>query len=96
MERSSTFILNQINFKNVKHEDYLFKCDLLKKGNLSFKVRDTFVYYRINKENRSSNKISNIINLWKINSLYNNLDFINNIKSVFSICINSLKTYGWK
>ena len=89
-------IINQINFKNVKHEDYLFKCDLLKKGNLSFKVLDTFVYYRINNENRSSNKISNLINLWKINSLYNDLDFINNIKSVLSICINSLKTYGWK
>ena len=89
-------ILGNIRFKNVEQEDYLFKCDLLKKGNLSFKVLDTFVYYRINKENRSSNKISNLINLWKINSLYNNLDFLNNIKSVLSICINSLKTYGWK
>ena len=89
-------ILNNITFKEVKHEDYLFKCDLLKSGNLSFKIFDTFVYYRINTNNRSSNKILNLLNLWKINKFYNNLNFFNNLKSVISISYNSLKTYGWK
>ena len=89
-------IINQISFQNVKHEDYLFKCQVLKKGNLSFKTFDTFVYYRINKKNRSSNKISNLINLWRINKSYNNLNFFKNLKSVISISFNSFKIYGWK
>ena len=89
-------ILNNILFQNVKHEDYLFKCDLLKKGEVAYKVLDTFVFYRINKNNRSSNKIQNIINLWRINKEKNNLNFLTNLKSIFFICLNSLKKYGWK
>ncbi len=89
-------VINKIYFQNIKHEDYLFKCDILRAGNLSFKIFNTFVYYRINKTNRSSNKISNIINLWNINKLHNNLSFFKNIKSILSISINSLLTYGWK
>ena len=89
-------ILNDINFKNVNHEDYLFKCDLLKTGELAFKIKETYVYYRINKLSRSSNKIRNIYSLWKINKKHNNLSFFFNLKSVLSISINSLKKYGWK
>ncbi len=89
-------IISQISFKDVKHEDYLFKCELLNNGNLAFKIFDTFVYYRINRGNRSSNKISNLINLWKINKIYNNLNFIKNLKSVLLISYNSFITYGWK
>ncbi len=89
-------IVKQIDFKEVKHEDYLFKCELLKSGNISFKVFNTFVYYRITSNNRSSNKFSNLYNLWKINKLFNKLSLIDNFKSIISISINSLKTYGWK
>ena len=100
MSTSSVLIkrsaLDKTNFKEVEHEDYLFKCELLKKGNLSHKIFNTFVYYRINKKNRSSNKISNLINLWNINKSYNNLSFFNNCRSVISISLNSLLTYGWK
>ena len=38
-------IIEDIYFKDVRHEDYLFKCDILKRGNLSFKVFNTFAYY---------------------------------------------------
>ena len=89
-------IIKDIRFKNVKHEDYLFKCDLLKNGNISFKIFDTFVYYRIIKNSRSSNKLLNLYNLWKVNKLHNNFNFIKNFKSILSISYNSLKTYGWK
>tara|TARA_B100001057_G_scaffold203364_1_gene204062 strand:+ start:3248 stop:4003 length:756 start_codon:yes stop_codon:yes gene_type:complete len=89
-------IITETYFKDVKHEDYLFKCEILLKGNLSFKIIDTFVYYRINKKNRSSNKLLNLINLWNINKVYNNLSLLNNLKSVISISLNSIKTYGWK
>ena len=89
-------ILENIIFKNEKHEDYIFKCEILRKGAIAYKINETFVYYRINKDTRSSNKISNLCHLWKINKNYNNLNLINNFKSVFKICLNSIKIYGWK
>ncbi len=88
--------LGDIRFKNVDQEDYLFKCDLLKNGETAFKIKDTYVFYRINKENRSSNKLKNILSLWKINKFHNKLNFFANFKSVFLISLNSLKKYGWK
>ncbi len=89
-------ILNNIQFEKVNHEDYLFKCDLLRKGEVAYKIKETYVFYRINKNNRSSNKIKNIINLWRINKEKNNLKFFNNLKSIFFIALNSFKKYGWK
>ena len=89
-------ILKNILFKNVKHEDYLFKCDLLRSGELAHNVKDTYVFYRIEDNGRSSNKLRNIRNLWNINKDENNLNFFNNLLSVISISYNSLKKYGWK
>ena len=89
-------IIKDITFESVKHEDYLFKCKILKNINKAYKVKDIYVYYRINKNNRSSNKLSNLFNLWKINKNRNNLNFLENLKSIISISYNSLKTYGWK
>ncbi len=89
-------IINNIIFENVDHEDYLFKCDILRGGEQAFKAEDTFVYYRINQNNRSSNKIKNILSLWTINKEKNNLNFFSNLKSLFFISLNSLKKYGWK
>ncbi len=89
-------ILNDIAFKDVNHEDYLFKCDILRKGITAHKIEDAFVYYRINQNNRSSDKIKNILNLWSINKTKNNLKFFGNLKSIFFISLNSLKKYGWK
>ena len=89
-------ILNSILFEKVNHEDYLFKCDLFKKGEIAYKIKDTYVFYRINKNNRSSNKLKNIISLWRINKEKNNLNLLANLKSIFFIGLNSLKKYGWK
>ena len=88
--------LGNIRFKDVEQEDYLFKCDLLKNGETAFKVKDTHVFYRINFNNRSSNKLKNILSVWKINKLQNKLSFFANLKSIFFISLNSLKKYGWK
>ncbi len=89
-------LLKKIFFKNVEHEDFLFKCDVLRNGELAFKINETHVYYRINKSNRSSNKIKNLVNLWKINNKENNLNLFQNLKSLFLISFNSFKKYGWK
>ena len=64
-------IINETTFKDIKYEDYLFKCDLLKHDITAINIKNTFVYYRINKGNRFyPNKFSNLINLWKINKRY--------------------------
>ena len=88
--------LGNVRFKKVDQEDYLFKCDLLKKGETAFNTKDTYVYYRINKNNRSANKLKNFVSLWQINKIHNKLKFFTNLKSLFFISINSLKKYGWK
>ena len=89
-------LLKDIYFKKVNHEDYLFKCDLLKTGIKAFKITETSVFYRINKTSRSSNKFKNILSLWTINKNHNNLNFFFNFKSILSISFYSLKKYGWK
>ena len=88
--------LGDTRFKQVNHEDYLFKCDVLRKGEIAFKAKDTYVYYRINNNNRSSNKLKNLFSLWSINNNQNKLNFFTNFKSIFFISFNSLKKYGWK
>ena len=89
-------IISKIKFKDVMHEDYLFKCDILRENINAIKIKNTFVFYRMTKQNRSSNKFNNLINLWQINKKFNQLSFFTNIKSVLSISFNSLKNYGWK
>ena len=89
-------LLKDIIFKQVNHEDYLFKCDLLKTGCQAFKINETYVFYRINKLGRSSNKVKNLLSLWKINRDYNDLKFLSNLKSILSISLHSLIKYGWK
>ena len=89
-------IISNIKFRDVGHEDYLFKCEILKQNISATKIKDTFVFYRMTKENRSSSKINNLINLWHINKKYNQLSFLKNIKSIISISLNSLRNYGWK
>ena len=98
---SSTMILKRdiiknTRFKNVNHEDYLFKCDILRSGVVAYKINDKLAYYRIIKTSRSSNKFVNLFYLWKINSKYNKLNFFKNLISVISISINSLQKYGFK
>ena len=90
-------IINTHKFKKVKLlEDYLFKCDILKKNNIATKLNSNLAYYRILPENRSSNRIMNLIWLWKINNKFNNLTIIDNMRSILGIMINSLKKYGFK
>ncbi len=68
----------------------------LKKNNIATKLNNNLAYYRILPENRSSNRIMNLIWLWKINNKFNNLTIIDNMRSILGIMINSLKKYGFK
>ena len=98
---TSTIILKRKKIKNVKFndtelEDYVFKCKLLKKGIIARKLANYTTYYRIMKNSRSGEKFKNVLNLWKVNKKFNNLSFIENIKSIIFISINSIRKYGLK
>ena len=92
----SRSILGSHRFKKIKLcEDYLFKCELLKKNDAN-KLNENLAYYRISKSSRSSKRLKNIYWLWNINKNYNKLNFVQNLISIFFISINSLKKYGFK
>ena len=100
---TSTMILNRKFIKNIKFrnlklmEDYIFKCELMKKTNIPFmKFPKSTAIYRIIQKSRSSKKFSNLINLWIINKKYNELNLFNNIISLLSISLDSIKNYGFK
>lgn len=100
---TSTMILEKkfiknFYFKNVKlMEDYIFKCELMKRSKILFmKHPKASAFYRIIKKSRSSRKILNLYNLWKINKKYNKLNFFNNLQSIILISLNSIKKYGFK
>ena len=100
---TSTMIVERKYLKNLRFrkldllEDYIFKCELMKKTKIEFKkFSDASAVYRIIKTSRSSKKISNIYNLWRLNKIYNKLNFLQNLSSLFFISLNSFKKYGLK
>jgi len=90
-------VLQTIRFKKIKiMEDYLFKCQLMKNNITAKKLDENLAYYRILEESRSSKRFKNIFWLWHINKKYNKFNFIENLISIISISINSIKKYGFK
>ena len=89
-------LINNIRFEKLSVcEDYLFKCEILRK-NKAVKCNDTTMYYCITKNSLQSNKVRALFWLWKINKNFNKLSFLNNLRSVLSISFNSIKKYGFK
>jgi len=90
-------ILGSTRFKKILLlEDYIFKCDLFKKGLYAHKLNKCNTAYRLTDRTRSSKKIENLRMLWHVNKKYNNLNFLNNLFSILCISLNSLKKYGLK
>ena len=89
-------ILSTHRFKKIRLEDYLFKCQLLKNNNIAKKLNRDLAYYRILSKSRSSQRLKNIVWLWRINKNYNKLNFLKNIVSILGISFNSIKKYGFK
>ena len=77
-------------------EDYFFKCKMLKICVNARNLGENKTFYRISKNSLQSKKFRNLYWVWHINKKYNKMNFINNLVSVFSISINSLKNYGFK
>ncbi len=77
-------------------EDYFYKCSILKEIGFAYCLAKSFTLYRIRKDSLQSNKFKNLYWIWKINKEFNELTFLDNLKSVISISFNSLKKYGFK
>ena len=93
----SRSILKNLKFKKIeKLEDYLFKCEILKQNITAYKYNKASSFYRILDESRSSQKLKNILYLWKINQKYNNFNILRNLFSIFMISFNSIRKYGFK
>lgn len=99
---TSTLLLSQkliknIRFKDLKrHEDYIFKCEILKnnKNLIAKKFNKSHAYYRILEKSRSQNKLKSIFYLWKYNKKFNKLNFLDNVFSIIFISFHSLRKYG--
>ena len=90
-------VLGKIKFENLKIcEDYLYKCEILKKIENAFRCDNVLMYYRITKNSLQSNKLRNVYWIWYINKKFNKLKVLQNLKSIFFISLNSLKKYGFK
>ena len=90
-------VLGKIKFENLKIcEDYLYKCEILKKIENAFRCENVLMYYRITKNSLQSNKFRNVYWIWYINKKFNKLKVLQNLKSIFFISLNSLKKYGFK
>ena len=90
-------VLGKIKFENLKIcEDYLYKCEILKKIGNAFKCPNVLMYYRIASNSLQSSKLRNVYWIWRINKNYNKFTTFQNLKSIFLISINSLKKYGFK
>ena len=90
-------ILGTHRFKKIKlMEDYLFKCQLLRRNNIARKLNENLAFYRILNTSRSSKRLKNIFWLWHINKNYNKLNFFTNLLSIVCISFNSIKKYGFK
>jgi|TARA_B110000881_G_C18574303_1_gene517534 teichuronic acid biosynthesis glycosyltransferase TuaG len=99
---TSSMIISRDAVKTIKFpkvatlEDFPFKCKILNKIQFAKKFNQNTLFYRITKNSLTSNKLKNLLWLWKINKIYNKLTFFKNLKSLFFISINSLKKYGYK
>ena len=77
-------------------EDYFYKCSILKAIGYAYCLNESDTLYRIRKDSLQSKKLRNLYWIWKINSKFNKLNFFNNLNSVISISLKSLKKYGFK
>ena len=77
-------------------EDYFFKCQILRKVNYAYCLKENLTKYRIRRDSLQSNKIRNFYWIWYINKNYNHFNFIKNLMSALFISLNSLKKYGFK
>ena len=96
---TSTIMLRRVSISNfflpeIKLcEDYLFKCQLLKKHN-AYKCPGVYTKYIVRKNSLQSSRIKVLLAVWNINKNFNKMNIIKNFFSLLFISINSLIKYG--
>jgi teichuronic acid biosynthesis glycosyltransferase TuaG len=89
-------IMNNIFFPKLKIcEDYYLKCQILK-TNHAYKCPGVYSFYRLRDNSLQSNRLKVLLGVWNINKKLNNMNFINNLISIFFITYNSLKKYAFR
>lgn len=83
------FFINKIRIC----EDYLFKCELLKKYN-AYKCPGLLANYKVREGSLQSSRIKVLFAVWQINKNYNRMNIFKNLFSVIFISINSIIKYG--
>jgi len=85
--------LGKIYFKEVGHEDYLLKLEILKKIDYAIGVDEPLAQYRIVKNSLSRNKIKSAIWQWKIYRDVEKISLFQSIKYFISYTYNGFKKY---
>ena len=88
-------VIKSIKFKTTKFEDYIFKCEILRKGYNAFKDKYVSAYYVKTPNSRSQNKLKNLVSLYLVNKKFNKMNIFQNICSSLSISINFLIKYKY-
>jgi len=92
-------IIGNIKFKKIGYgfDDYIFKCDILRKNNLTARgLQEYLTFYRLRQGSISSKSLRNIFWIWKINKNYLQIKLLENIYCLICITLNSIKKYKFK
>lgn len=90
MEKS---FIGKTKLPNIKHEDYAFFLDLLKKSEVSKKVPNNLAMCRLREKSVSSNKLKSAIWTWEIYRKYEKFNFIKASYYFINYIFNGLKKY---
>ena len=91
-------VINNLKFKKkgFGFDDYIFKCEILKKTKNSKLLDESLLFYRVRRNSISSKPIRNLIWIWRINKDYFKVNFFRNFESLFGITKSSILKYRLK
>lgn len=88
-------IVDEINFPNAKHEDYICWLNILKKYNLiAFGLNEILGTYKVGKKSITSNKLQSAIWNWQVYRQSQKLSIIKSIYYMYFYIINGIKKYS--
>jgi len=85
--------LGKVYFKDVGHEDYLLKLDILKEIDYAVGINEPLAQYRIVKGSLSNNKLKSASWQWKIYREYEKIPLLKSILYFISYTYNGFKKY---
>ena len=92
-------LINCTKFKKKGYgfDDYIFKCDMLKKKDIkNLGLSEYLTFYRIRPNSISSKALRNFYWIWRINSDYHRFGFFKNVYLILNISFNSIIKYFFK